>query len=407
MNIKNLKLKKGPILYLTIVLAVLLVFLLILLIGNSLIRFKIDTDVLEAPYQGENYEYPKVECSFLGLKADAKLTKKLNLEEMGEQEIEYTCSKAIFKSSKKYKVKVMDKVAPEVKLNGNSETSVYLGRKYIELGATATDNMDGDVTDRIVITGDINNQTLGTYEVKYSATDNSGNTGTTIRKVSVKELPSPLSCGEKGVIYLTFDDGPNDSYTPTILDVLKKYDVKATFFVTNKGSDNLIKREYEEGHAIGVHSWTHEYGQIYVSSDAFWSDFNKVQTRIKNITGQEATLTRFPGGSSNTVSRKHNKGIMTQLTKEVEEKGYNYVDWNKDSGDAGNLKSSTFDGKVKEEINNVTSTISKNQGNVILMHDIKQTTANAIEEIVKYGLDNGYTFKVLDQSVICHQKINN
>ncbi len=98
---------------------------------------------------------------------------------------------------------------------------------------------------------------------------------------------------------------------------------------------------------------------------------------------------------------------MTQLAKEVEENGYNFVDWNLDSGDAGQLKSPTFDGKVQEEIKNVTSSLSKSHGNVILMHDIKQTTANAIEEIVKYGLDNGYTFKVLDESVICRQRINN
>ena len=376
-------------------------------IGNSLISFKITPEVLEAPYKGEKYDYPEVECSFLGLKGNAKLTKKLDLNIMGEQEIEYTCTKAIFKKTKKYKVKVMDKVPPVITLNGNTETSVYIGKKYIELGAKALDNMEGDLTDNIVITGDINNQVIGLYEVKYSATDKSGNTGTTIRKVSVKEMPSPLSCGEKGVIYLTFDDGPNNTYTPTILDVLKKYDVKATFFVTNSGSDDLIKREYEEGHAIGLHSASHAYEKIYVSSTAFFNDLDIVAARVKRITGQDATLTRFPGGSSNTVSRKYNKGIMTLLAKEVEDKGYNYVDWNKDSGDAGQLKSSTFDEKVKEEIKNVTGTISKNQGNVILMHDIKQTTVNAIEEIVKYGLDNGYTFKVLDHSVICHQKLNN
>ena len=82
---------------------------------------------------------------------------------------------------------------------------------------------------------------------------------------------------------------------------------------------------------------------------------------------------------------------MTQLAQEVEGKGFNFVDWNLDSGDAGQLKSPTFDGKVQEEIRNVTSALSKTRGNVILMHDIKQTTANAIEEIVKFGKDNGYT----------------
>ena len=93
----KLKLKKGPILVLSIILGVLILFLLILLIGNSLLSFKITKGELEAPYQGEKYDYPEVECSFLGLKGNAKLTKKLDLNKMGEQEIEYTCTKGIFK----------------------------------------------------------------------------------------------------------------------------------------------------------------------------------------------------------------------------------------------------------------------------------------------------------------------
>ena len=404
-----MKLKKGFVVFLIVVFAILLLFLAFMIIGNNLLNIKVGEgkDYFEAPYKGENFEYPTVECDFLGLNASAELTKKVDLEEMGEQTAEYTCKKWIFKRTKKVTIKVMDKEPPEITLNGYKETTVYIGRKYNELGAKAEDKMDGDLTEKIVISGEVDSQTIGTYEVKYSATDSSGNEGVEIRTVKVTEKPSPLSCGEAGVIYLTFDDGPNDSYTATILDVLKKYDVKATFFVTNKGSDDLIKREYEEGHAVGLHTASHDYAKIYVSSEAFWEDLNSVADRVKSLTGHAADLTRFPGGVSNTVSKKYHKGIMTQLAQEVEDKGYEYFDWNLDSGDAGELKSSTFDGKVSEEINNVTSALSKSRGNVILMHDIKQTTANAIESIVKYGVDNGYTFKVLDQSVICHQKINN
>ena len=97
---------------------------------------------------------------------------------------------------------------------------------------------------------------------------------------------------------LTFDDGPNNTYTPIILDVLKKYDVKATFFVTNSGKDELIKREYDEGHAIGLHTASHSYEKIYVSTTAFFNDLDLVAARVKRITGMDATLTRFPGGSS-------------------------------------------------------------------------------------------------------------
>lgn len=404
-----MKLKKGVVVTLIVILVILLLVLGVLVFGGMLLDIKVGNgeEYFEAPYKGENYEYPAVECTFLGLSANAELTKEVDLEQMGEQQAEYTCTKSIFKRTKKVTIKVMDKEPPVITLNGYKETRVYLGKKYKELGAKAEDKMDGDLTDKIVISGEVDSQTLGKYEIKYSAIDSSGNEGVEIRTVSVTEKPSELSCGEAGVIYLTFDDGPNDTYTPMILDVLKKYDVKATFFVTNSGSDELIKREFEEGHAVGLHTASHNYAQIYVSSEAFFADLNSVANRVKTLTGQDAELTRFPGGSSNTVSRKYHSGIMSQLTKEVEDNGYSYFDWNLDSGDAGNLKASTFDGKVQEEINNVTKALRKNGGNVILMHDIKQTTANAIEGIVKYGVDNGFTFKVLDHSVICHQKVNN
>lgn len=400
--------KKGFVIFLVIVLVILLMFLGVLIFGGNLLSFKVlNEDALEAPYLGENYEYPNVECELFGLKANVELTKKIDLNTMGEQEAEYTCKKWIFKKTKKITIKVMDKEPPKLTLNGNSETFVYVGRTYKEQGAKALDNMDGDLTDRIEISGEVDGNTIGAYEIKYSVKDNSGNEGVLVRTVKVTERPSDSSCGEAGVIYLTFDDGPSNDYTADILDVLKKYDVKATFFVTNKASDDLIKREFDEGHVLAVHTGSHDYAKIYASSEAFWNDFNSVVDRIKGITGKEPDLSRFPGGSSNTVSRRYNKGIMTQLTKEVEEKGYNYVDWNVLSGDAEQHKSTTLEGKIEEEIKNVTANLKSNSGNVVLMHDIKLTTSKAIESIVKYGIDHGYKFKVLDQSVNCHQKVNN
>ena len=128
---------------------------------------------------------------------------------------------------------------------------------------------------------------------------------------------------------------------------------------------------------------------------------NTVGDRVTRITGKKSTLLRFPGGVSNTVSRKYKSGIMTQLAKEVEAQGYAYFDWNISSGDAGG----TTDPNV--EYKNVINSLSKKRGNVILMHDIKKHTSLAIENIVKYGLDNGYTFKVLTNDVVCHQRINN
>ena len=298
-----------------------------------------------------------------------------------------------------------DKESPKITLKGSKTTYVTVGNKYNEAGFSASDNCDGDITSDVKVEGSVDTSKTGTYTVSYIVTDSTGNKSVEDRKVIVQNTyskPSSSSgCGEAGVIYLTFDDGPNSNYTPTILNVLKKYNVKATFFVTSAGPDSLIKREYDEGHAIGLHSSSHDYAKIYKSSEAFWADMNVVASRVKRITGVDSKLIRFPGGASNTVSRKYNSGIMSRLANEVLEKGYNYYDWNISSGDAGG----TTDPNV--EYKNVVNSLSKSRGNVILMHDIKKHTMNAIENIVKYGLDNGYQFKVLSSSVNCKQKVNN
>lgn len=407
---KNLKLKKSSIVILISLLMLVVFILLVFIIGNSLLSFEVagGNDTIEVGYLDTNYVIPEVKCNFLGLSADiTKKSENVDVTKLGEGEVKYSCKKLIFSKTKTFKVKIVDKEAPKITLNGSSTTYVYIGKTYNEKNATALDNIDGDLTDKIKIEGSVDSTKKGEYQIKYTVSDNSGNVGEMVRKVIVKDPPSNSSCGEKGVIYLTFDDGPSAETTPKILDVLKKYNVKATFFVTNAGPDELIKREFDEGHVVALHSSSHDYAKIYKSSDAFWSDMEAVQNRVFRITGEKAMLFRFPGGSSNTVSRHYSSGIMSLLSKEADEKGYTYFDWNESSGDAGELKSPTFDEKVKEEIKLSINSFSKSHGNVILMHDIKQTTANAIEEIVKYGIDNGYTFDVLDDSIICHQKINN
>ena len=141
------------------------------------------------------------------------------------------------------------------------------------------------------------------------------------------------------IIYLTFDDGPG-MYTKRILDVLEEYNVKATFFVTNQFPkyEYLIKNEYEKGHAIGVHTYSHNYRKIYSSFENYIDDVNKMNEIIKKYTGNFSNILRFPGGSSNTISRKYKKGIMTELTREVSNLGYTYFDWNVASGDVNGYR---------------------------------------------------------------------
>ncbi len=204
------------------------------------------------------------------------------------------------------------------------------------------------------------------------------------------------------IVYLTFDDGPGPD-TGRLLDVLKKYNVKATFFVTCNRSQyrNMIKRAYDEGHSIGLHSCSHNYAKVYASDTAFFDEFASVSKVVKDWTGVETKLIRFPGGSSNTVSKKYSKGIVSRVAKELTNRGYVYFDWNVSSGDAGETKNT--DGVYK----NVTKALKGNYS-IVLQHDIHGFSVSAVERIIQFGQKYGFTFKALDtNSPTAHHRINN
>ncbi len=297
-----------------------------------------------------------------------------------------------------------DKTKPSITLKGNQNQTIYLGTSWQEPGYTASDNCEGDITNKVVVTGSVNIKKTGSYKITYTVKDNIGNSFETYRIIKVinKPVTNNTNTNAKGVIYLTFDDGPNEGTTNVILDILKKENVKATFFVTNKGPDYLIKREYDEGHTVALHTASHDYATVYKSVDSYYNDLTQVQNRVKRITKTESKIIRFPGGSSNTVSKKYSKGIMTTLTKDVLSKGYHYFDWNIDSDDAGSAKSSSA------VYNNVVRNLSKNKANIVLMHDIKTPTKDALTSIIKFGKNNGYTFAkiTMDTPMVTH-KVNN
>ena len=189
------------------------------------------------------------------------------------------------------------------------------------------------------------------------------------------------------------------------MDILKEKDIKATFFVVNHSDDfdNLVKREFKEGHTIGLHSYTHNYKKIYSSSNNYFEDLKKISDKVKEVTGEETKIIRFQGGGSNTVSRGYSKGIMTYLTNEVINRGYHYFDWNVSSGDAGGAKNS------KQVYNNVTKGLRKNRANIVLMHDFENNykTLNALRDIIDYGIRNGYTFQAIDMTTpLVRHKVN-
>ena len=297
---------------------------------------------------------------------------------------------------------------PVISLNGNSSMSLLVGGAYNEQGATATDICDGDITDKIVTEGGVDTSKVGTYTITYSVTNSDGKQATAKRTVTVQARASVTlgsSCSKKGAIYLTFDDGPGWGSTEKILNVLRNEGVHATFFVTSSGPDNLIKREFDEGHVVALHTSSHNYAKIYSSVDAYFNDLNTISNRVKRITGYESKIIRFPGGSSNTISRRYKYGIMTTLTNEVLQKGYRYHDWNVDSEDAGACAKT---GSSSCVYNHVVGGLSKNRCNMVLMHDIKNYTANAISDIIKFGKNNGYSFEVITMDTpMVTQRVNN
>lgn len=282
----------------------------------------------------------------------------------------------------------------EVKLSKTKKT-IYIGEKYtLKIKGTtkkakwwkssntkvATVNSKGKVTAKKKGTAEITAK-VGAEKLKCT--------------IKVKNLPSD-SKSTKGVIYLTFDDGPSATITPKVLDILKKEKIKATFFVLNysKSNEKLIKRIVKEGHTIGIHGYSHEYSKIYKSKKAFLNNVYKLQDKIYKLTGVKTKFMRFPGGSSNTVSRHYSKGIMSLLTKEMLSRGFRYFDWNVSSGDAGGAKTSN------DVYRNVTKNLSKKRGNMVLCHDFagNTKTLNALSKIIKYAKKNGYKFKAIDKN---------
>ena len=290
-----------------------------------------------------------------------------------------------------------DKEKPKITLKGDKTIYLLKGEEYQELGYTATDNCLGNITDQVKVTSNVNINKSGKYTISYTVSDDLKNTTKVTRTVYVYEKNPDIPIGDK-VIYLTFDDGPS-AYTNKLLDILKKYNVKATFFVTGNGSDAVIKRAYEEGHSIGLHTYSHNYNKVYQSVDAYFNDLNKISNRVERITGQKSKLIRFPGGSSNTVSN-FNKGIMTKLALEVEVRGYKYFDWNVGSSDTSTSDSNKI-------ANNVIKSLRKGS-NIVLQHDTKYSSVKAVSKIIEYGLANGYIFAPLDiTSPSAHHKIAN
>lgn len=201
-------------------------------------------------------------------------------------------------------------------------------------------------------------------------------------------------------VYLTFDDGPSKC-TDEILDILSDYNVKATFFVigqTDKEALRLYKRIVDEGHTLGMHSYSHDYKIIYKSVEDFDKDFTKLWKLLYDTTGYKPTIYRFPGGSSNLAHRSCKDDIIRYLNN----KDIKYFDWNALNGDATGVKYTN-----DQLINNVLEGVAVKKRAFVLMHDTqsKKATVETLPIILDKLLSEGAEILPIDDSVTPIQSV--
>lgn len=192
-------------------------------------------------------------------------------------------------------------------------------------------------------------------------------------------------------VFLTFDDGPSKGVTTTILDTLKSENIKATFFVLGSRVDlypDIVKREYEEGHYIASHGYSHVYSQLYYSPQATLDEYNKSIESIRNAIGineYNPHLFRFPGGYSGGKYAE----IKSQAAQLLAENEIVYVDWNALTADSAGAKT------TEDFIAELEKTVPKHNSVVVLMHDAgnKNVTAEALPTIIQYFRERGYEFE--------------
>lgn len=201
-------------------------------------------------------------------------------------------------------------------------------------------------------------------------------------------------------VYLTFDDGPS-IYTGQILDILKANDVKATFFVIGKDENyyDYYKRIVDEGHTLGMHSYTHQYQKLYASEESFAAEIEELQSLLVDVTGVESHVFRFPGGSSNDVSQLPIENYIAYLN----EHNINYYDWNALSGDAVNASLSP-----EQLVSNIMKDVRENKDSIVLMHDLQNVhaTVESLQMLIDTLKSEGYEILPIDENTPLIQHVS-
>lgn len=383
------------------IMVILLVF--VTLVGYS-IFFGIGT-IVNNHYETVEVGTPEYEVTpqahwlFIDLSDHVEVSGDLDLNTVGSYELKYY----LFGRTYRKYILVRDTTSPVITLEGAETVTVQKFDDFVEPGYSASDNVDGDVTKQVETSTKIID--TSTYIIEYSVKDSNRNVGTAQR--TVKIAPATAETESQTIICLTFDDGPSGSITPQVLDILEANNIQATFFVVGYNDTNAeyILRAYEDGNTIGLHGMSHKYADIYTSIDTLMENFNTLRDKVSQTTGESPIYIRFPGGSSNTVSKKYCEGIMTVAAEEVTNLGYVYYDWNVDSDDAGQAVEN-----ADAIYQNVVSGIIEGRTNVVLMHDSSnhQATVDALQKIIDDCIAKGYSFKAIDENTpVVHHQIAN
>lgn len=308
-----------------------------------------------------------------------------------------------------------DLVEISANLNDNNTALQEAQKKIDELTAKIAE-YDQKNTQNEQEKAELNSQLQAALEEKAKLEQENNNLKTEIEQLKAEKRREELQklialknvdqadTAEGGICYLTFDDGPSDN-TLKILDILDAYGIKATFFVVGTSKQEYMPQIVNRGHAIGLHSATHNYSSIYADINSYLADIQHISDIVFNATGVRSNIMRFPGGSSNAVSAKYCEGIMTDLTQRMPSLGYSYYDWNVSSGDAtaASVPAQTI-------VNNVLIGAKGKNSICVLMHDngAKATTVEALPAIIE-GLDAmGFRFAPLTAEVFgFHQRVNN
>ena len=266
---------------------------------------------------------------------------------------------------------------------------------------------------------DVSSESVNRADVQLESEDTEavqGETSQTVPEIYAAAVPGvPLASGiedEENLagdgdvhrVYLTFDDGPSEN-TGAILDILAEYDVKATFFVVGREdeeSKELYRRIVEEGHTLGMHSYTNRYSEIYQSKEAFIADYERLRDYLYEVTGVESRYYRFPGGSSNQISNVPMSSLISFLNGE----SVVYYDWNVTAGDAASAAYT-----AEEIVENVTDDVVKYKTSVVLLHDSsdKLTTVEAIRPLLDALIEMDAELLPIDETtqVIQYVKADN